>query len=144
MVKVTALPETVTADGFTSWLAVPVPVTIEDFSVTADAAIEDGTVVFASNVTTRLPPTLISLIPEEPPVTAIVYWDTERALVGSIVTVTAPIAALAGLAWNMPKANIVAIAPMARTTASPKDVPILVFIYSYLLVLCALKRRVFS
>lgn len=35
----------------------------------------------------------------------------------------------------MPKANIVAIAAMATSNASPKDVPILVFIYSYLLVL---------
>ena len=42
---------------------------------------------------------------------------------------------------NMPKANIVAIAAMAMSNASPKDCPILVFIYSYLLVLAYLKRR---
>ena len=54
---------------------------------------------------------------------------------------TAVISALAGLNWNMPKANIVAIAAMATSNASPKDCPILVFIYSYLLVLAYLKRR---
>jgi len=36
---------------------------------------------------------------------------------------------------NMPRANIVATAAIAMSSASPKVVPILVFIYSYLLVL---------
>jgi hypothetical protein len=36
---------------------------------------------------------------------------------------------------NIPRANIVAIAAMAMSSASPNDVPILVFIYSCLLVL---------
>ena len=41
--------------------------------------------------------------------------------------------ALTGLAANMPKAIIVAMTPTAMSSASPNDVPILVFIYSYLL-----------
>jgi hypothetical protein len=49
--------------------------------------------------------------------------------------VTTPIAALAGLGVSIPIANIVAKAAIATSSASPKDVPILVFIYSYLLVL---------
>ena len=57
----------------------------------------------------------------------------DRALSGVTVTLDTVIAALAGLAANMPKAIIVTMTPTAMSSASPKDVPILVFIYSYLL-----------
>jgi hypothetical protein len=68
-----------------------------------------------------------------------VYWAIDRALEGKGVTTTCvpSMAALAGLAENMPKTNMVAITPTAMSNASPKDVPILVFIYSYLLNLRA-------
>jgi hypothetical protein len=72
------------------------------------------------------------------PVTTMVYWAIDLAFAGDGVTVMDPSrAALAGLAENMPKTNIVAITPMAMSSASPKLVPILVFIYSYLLNLRA-------
>ena len=50
-------------------------------------------------------------------------------------------AALAGLGVKLPMANITATAPMTMSIASPKDVPILVFIYSYLLSSSCMKRR---
>ena len=56
---------------------------------------------------------------------------------------TAPIAALAGLGVNMPVANIVTIAAMAMSSASPKDVPTLVFIYSFSL-LCVPEAKIAS
>ena len=54
-----------------------------------------------------------------------------------------PIAALAGLGVNMPVANIVTIAAMAMSSASPKDVPTLVFIYSFSL-LCVPEAKIAS
>jgi hypothetical protein len=42
-------------------------------------------------------------------------------------------AASAGLDVNMPRASMVAKTPTASIKASPKDIPILVFIYSILL-----------
>jgi hypothetical protein len=42
--------------------------------------------------------------------------------------VTSPIAALTGLGVSTPMANIAAKTPMTMSSASPKDVPILVFI----------------
>jgi hypothetical protein len=46
-------------------------------------------------------------------------------------------AALAFPGLNRPKASMVATTPNNMINVSPKDFPILVFIYSYLLVLCA-------
>jgi hypothetical protein len=107
--------------------------------LTAEAAIADGTVNLLSNVTVIDPPTAIAAwVPV--PVTVTVCCAVAPAVVGEEATVTTPIAADAGLAVNVPKANIVAITPMTMSIASPKDVPILVFICSYLLSSCCLKR----
>jgi hypothetical protein len=116
---------------------------IDDLILTAEAAMDDGTVNLVPNATVMVPPTGIAPIPAPPtaPVTTIVYCPVDLAVVGVTVVVTTPIAALAGLGVNMPVANIAAITPMTMSIASPKDVPILVFIYSCLLNSCYLKRR---
>jgi hypothetical protein len=145
-VIVTARPEIVTAPAETNWSAVPAPLPaeiLEDFTLIAEAAIELGTVNLLSNVTVMVPPTAIA--PCEPlPDTVTVCCAVAPAVVGVEVTATVPTPALAGLTVKAPKANIVAIAAMAKSAASPKDVPILVFIYSYLLSSCCLKRRMTS
>jgi hypothetical protein len=131
---VTDLPDTVTALALTNWLAVPPPPTALDFSLMADAAMEEGTPVLVLNFTVIVSPTSMALFA---PVTSIVYWAIDLALVGVTVTVAESKSALAGLAVNMPKTNMAPITPMAMSSTSPKDVPILVFIYSYLLDLRA-------
>ena len=127
-VMVTALPETVTALAFTNWLAVPPPSTIVAFILMANAAIDEGTVVFVLNVTVIDPPTGIAVIPVAPD-TVIVYWPMDRAFVGETTTVAAARSALASLVGNIPKANVVDIRPMAIGNATPTNVPILVFTY---------------
>jgi hypothetical protein len=104
----------------------------EAFNLIAEAAIEEGTPVPVSNVTVIVSSTPIAFI-ETVPVTKMVYWPMDRALAGVTVTLVTLKSALAGLAENMPKTNNVAITPAAMSSTSPKDVPILVFIYSYLL-----------
>jgi hypothetical protein len=142
-VMVTIRPSTVTEEALFNRPAVPVPpVMILAFRVTAEAGMADGTVNLLPNVTVRVPPTGIAAIPApEVPVTVIVYCPVALAVVGVTTVDTEPRAALAGLGVNMPVANIAAITPMTMSIASPKDVPILVFIYSCLLNSCYLKRR---
>jgi hypothetical protein len=73
---VTARPSTVIAEALFNRPADPVPPsTTEAFSLTAEAAIADGTVNLEPNVTVRVPPTGIAVIPAPPdtPVTVIVY-----------------------------------------------------------------------
>jgi hypothetical protein len=131
-------------------LAIPAPAPLEiavALILIEDAAIVEGTVVLLSNVTVIVPPTgtADTSALAELPVTVIVYWPIDLALAGSTTTLadklTPTVAAFAGLAVNKPMANIVAITPMTTSIASPNDVPILVFIYSYLLSSCCLKRR---
>ncbi|MCI0800733.1 MAG: hypothetical protein J4N85_01990, partial [Chloroflexi bacterium] len=76
-------------------------------------------------------------LPETPNVTSQLAFAFTLLLEGVKDTpcTSAAADALTPEAENMPKANIVAIAAMAMSSASPKVVPILVFIYSYLLVL---------
>jgi hypothetical protein len=144
-VKVTALPETVTAAGFTNSSSTPVPVgsvTLLAFIVMAEVAIVAGTVSLL-NVTVIDPPTFSCWVP----VTEMVYSAISLALVGETVTAAELTsltgkAAVAGLAENMPKANIVAMTPKAKSSASPKDFPIVVFIYSYSPCSTCLKRSV--
>jgi hypothetical protein len=143
-VIVTTFPETVIAPAETNWFPVGlVPDRSLAFIFTVEARIEDGTVYLVSNLTEIVPPT-VSAACEPAPVTDMVCSAAAPAVVGEFVTVIVPMAALAGLAEKAPKANIVAIAAMAMSAASPKDVPILVFIYSYLLSSCCLKRRMTS
>jgi hypothetical protein len=75
---VTARPSTVIAEALFNRPAAPVPfppLITEAFSLTAEAAIADGTVNLEPNVTVRVPPTGIAVIPAPPdtPVTVIVY-----------------------------------------------------------------------
>jgi hypothetical protein len=75
-VMVTARPSTVTSEALFNRPAVPdPPVITEAFNLTAEAAIDDGTVNFEPNVTVSVPPTGIADIPAPPvaPVTVIVY-----------------------------------------------------------------------
>jgi hypothetical protein len=144
IVIVTTFPEIVSAPAETSWFPVgEVPVRSLAFNLTAEEAIEDGTVYLVSNLTEIVPPT-VSAACVDALVTDTVCSADAPAVVGEFVTVIVPMAALAGLAEKAPKANIVAIAAMTTSAASPKDVPILVFIYSYLLSSCCLKRRMTS
>jgi hypothetical protein len=136
-VIVTTRPETVTSEAEFNRPAIPPvpPVTTEAFNLTAELGIDAGTVNLLPNVTVKVSPTAIADIPAPPdtPVTVIVYWPFALAVAGVTAVVTTPIAAPAGLAVNEPMANIAAITPMTMSSASPKDVPILVFIYSCLL-----------
>jgi len=145
-VIVTAFPLIVTALASFNRPAVPEPPVITAaFNLTAEVAIADGTVILLPNVTVKVPPTGIAEIPapSRTPVTVIVYWPVDLAVAGDTTVVTTPIAALAGLGVNMPVANIVAIAAMAMSNASPKDVPTLVFIYSISL-LCVPEAKIAS
>jgi hypothetical protein len=132
----TALPETVTAPTLTNSPAAPALVIMLDLILMAEDAIDEGTPVLVLKVTVKVPPTGTATVD----VTAMVYWPSDRALVGVTVTIADDTSALAGLAENIPKAIIVTMTPTAMSSTSPKDVPILVFIYSYLLDLHALSE----
>jgi hypothetical protein len=138
-VIVTARPLIVTAAASFNLPATPSvpPLTTAAFNVIAEVAIADGTVNLLPNVTVMEPPTGIAEIPapSDTPVTVMVYEPVDLAVAGDTTVVTTPIAARAGLGVSIPMANIVAMTAIAMSSASPKDVPILVFIYSYLLVL---------
>jgi len=75
-VMVTARPLTVIDEALFNRPAVPdPPLTTAAFNLTAEAAIDDGTVNLEPNVTVKVPPTGIAVIPAPPdtPVTVIVY-----------------------------------------------------------------------
>jgi hypothetical protein len=126
----------VTALGVTNWLAVPPPVRMAALTLTFEADIEAGTVVLVLKVTVTESPTDSA---EAAPEAKIVYWVVALAVDEARVTVGAtwlpPTSALSldapnpSLPENRPRASIVAITPIASIRASPKEVPILVFIY---------------
>jgi hypothetical protein len=121
----------------------PVPVTWEPTDILV-LSIVVGSVTPAGNVMAIVPDPGARaevLVPETANVTDQDPFPFTLELDGANFTLCTPFTGLwsarASLAENMPKANIVAIAAMAMSSASPKDCPILVFIYSYLLVLLA-------
>jgi len=131
MVSVTVVEfEPITMEGSTVGLLVP-PVVCDVVKVIRDFAIVAGIPQFLSNVTTIWPEPATS---SKSWANSMLSWPLPPAdVLDKLISVTST-SALAFCEDNIPKAIIVAMTPIATSRASPKDVLILVFIYSYLLL----------